>query len=75
MLCLAGCPGKALYVIGVVCSSWSSVNLGTSQRDEMTPLGNTNIPSIRAGNLMVARSGLLMLNWKMITPKALAENP
>ena len=39
------------------------MNLGTSQRDEMTPLGNTNIPSIRAGNMMVARSGLLMLNW------------
>lgn len=54
-LCLSGRFQEALYVIAVVCSTWSSVNIATSQRDILTPYGNQNLPSVRSGNRMVAR--------------------
>ena len=54
-LCLSGRPQEAFYVIAVVCSSWSAVNNGTSQRDILTPLGAQMLPGVRAGNRMVAR--------------------
>ncbi len=60
-LCLAGEFGKVLCVLGVVCSSWSIVNIATSQRDELTPYGNCFLPSVRAGNKMVARWGYIVL--------------
>ena len=56
-LCLSGRFQEALYVIAVVCSTWSSVNIATSQRDILTPLGNQNLPSVESGNRMVARCG------------------
>lgn len=54
-LCLHGRLGEALYVVAVVCSSWSAVNKGTSQRDVLTPLGDPSITGVRAGNQMVSR--------------------
>lgn len=59
-LCLAGEFGKVLCVCGVVCSSWSIVNLATSQRDRLTPYGDCSLPSVRAGNRMVARWGYVV---------------
>ena len=53
-LCLAGAP-NALVTCAIVCSSWSAVNLGTSQRDLLLPYGNWTVPSVRAGNRMVGR--------------------
>ena len=54
-LCLCGNVGAALYVIAVVCSTWSAVNLHTSQRDVLTPYGDSRVTSVRAGNRMVTR--------------------
>ena len=54
-LCLCGRFAQALYIIAVVCSTWSSVNLGTSQRDILTPYGNCAVPSVNGANIMVAR--------------------
>ncbi len=54
-LCLHGRLGEALYVVAVVCSSWSAVNKGTSQRDVLIPLGDPSVTGVRGGNQMVAR--------------------
>ena len=55
VLCVAGKPEATLYVLAVVCSSWSAVNLATSKRDVLTPYGDENVTSVRTGNRMVAR--------------------
>ena len=74
-LCLDGTAGLALFVIAVVCSSWSVVNSGTSQRDLLTPYGQSNLNGVRAGNQMVARQG----GWFLLAPcfiwKTLCHEP
>ena len=60
LLALNGCTELALYTIAVVCSSWSAVNLPTSQRDILTPYGDCSLAGVRCGNRMVARTGLSM---------------
>ena len=60
LLCLAGRYGEALAMIGVVCSSWSVVNLHTSQRSILTPYGDMSRTGVRIGNKMVARPGWLI---------------
>lgn len=57
-LCINGKVDEALYVIAVVCSTWSAVNLATSQRDLLTPLGDTSLPGVHAANRMVSRLGV-----------------
>lgn len=57
-LCINGKVSEALFVIAVVCSTWSAVNLATSQRDLLTPLGDASLPGARAGNRMVSRLGV-----------------
>lgn len=54
-LCLCGRVQEALFIIAVVCSSWSAVNLHTSQRDILTPYGDWSRPSVAGANRMVAR--------------------
>lgn len=56
-LCIRGKISEAFYSIAVVCSSWSAVNLHTSQRDILTPLGQFLQSGVNAGNRMVARWG------------------
>lgn len=55
-LCLNGLVNEALFVIAVVCSSWSAVNLGTSKRDELVPYGDVTVAGVRCGNRMVGRT-------------------
>ena len=55
ILCMSGRPQTALFIIAVVCSTWSAVNLHTSQRDILTPYGDTTRTSVNSGNRMVAR--------------------
>lgn len=57
-LCLRCRFQEALAMIAVVCSTWSVVNLGTSQRDFLCPLGQSVIASVRSANRMVSRKGL-----------------
>ncbi len=45
-------------MIAVVCSTWSVVNLATSQRDVLCPLGQSMLASVRSANRMVSRKGL-----------------
>ena len=56
-LILQGQPAAMLAVLAIVCSSWSAVNKGTSERDELIPLGANYKPSVRSANKMVARTG------------------
>ena len=53
-------PGCGISPFAPVCSSWVPVNLGTSKRTFMDPLGDTSLPHVRDGNLMVARVVLLL---------------
>ena len=62
LLCFAGRYGEALCMMGVVCSSWSVVNLHTSQRSILTPYGDVSRTGVRIGNKMVARPGWLIKN-------------
>lgn len=48
-------------MIAVVCSSWSVVNLGTSKRDILTPLGDETCTGVRVGNKMTSRTQELNL--------------
>ena len=54
---LHGTPGDLLCILGVLCSTWTVVNSGTSGRDFLVPMGRTEYESVRCGNLMVARQG------------------
>ena len=49
--------GKLGFVLwlGVLCSSWVSTSKGSTLRMKFDPLGYENYPSVREGNLMVAR--------------------
>ena len=57
-LILRGQFGSLVTLLAIVCSSWSAVNLGTSERDELVPLGATYKPSVRSANKMVSRTGV-----------------
>lgn len=67
-LCLNGRVSEAFYVIAVVCSTWSAVNLATSQRDCLTPLGDTRVGGVNAGNRMVARWGFGAKKLSFVKP-------
>ena len=53
---LEGHFGLLVALMGVVCSSWSIVNRGTSCRDVLTPLGQVAYLSVRCANKMVSRT-------------------
>lgn len=41
---------------GLKCSTWTSVNAGTSSRSACSSVGNCNHPSVREGNCLGSRS-------------------
>ena len=43
-------------VCATVCSTWVPINKGTSLRCPSSILGNQNLPSVQAGNLLASRS-------------------
>ena len=53
---LRGHPDGFLCHFGIKCSSWSTVNVGTSSRSFCTPVGNTLFRSVRTANTMASRS-------------------
>ena len=57
--------GKAPGLVttwAVVCSSYSIVNVATSMRSLLTPLGNVYNTKVIRGNRMVARTVLVFLS-------------
>ena len=55
MTILRGKYKDLVCIFGILCSTWTVVNSGTSKRDLLTPMGQTTYESVCAGNLMVAR--------------------
>ncbi|CAK9102751.1 unnamed protein product [Durusdinium trenchii] len=56
---LRGDPTGFLCHFGLKCSTWSTVNVGTSCRSERSSLGNCDHESVRSGNAMASRVILL----------------
>ena len=52
---LAGKPDRTLAVLGVECSTYVSINRGTSKRDELNPCGDTSVRSVRLANQATSR--------------------
>ena len=55
----------ALAVLGTVCASWVLTSRGSTQRDVLATPGNTEHPSVRAGNLMVSRTYYTVLFFEI----------
>ena len=52
-----GNPAGAMAVLGIECSTFVSINRGTSWRDELNPWGNPGAPSVQAANMSTSRQG------------------
>ena len=48
-------PGDLLCTLGICCSTWVSINAGTSGRDDLMPMGREHYRSVAASNQMVSR--------------------
>ena len=53
---LRGRFGDLICMMGILCSTWTVVNTGTSCRDLLTPMGQQDFPSVASGNQMVSRT-------------------
>ena len=42
--------------LGLLCSSFTAINLGTSRRSYLVPLGDTSKKSVRESNILASRS-------------------
>ena len=49
-------PGSLTALAGIVCSSWTVINMATSGRTTCTPLGREDREYVALANLMAARS-------------------
>ena len=47
---------RVVCLLAFVCSSFSSMNLGTSKRSPCNPAGDTNVQSVHDGNCMLSRT-------------------
>lgn len=47
---------KSLCVIGLVCSSFVAINAATHRRSILSPLGDTERPHVRMGNILATRT-------------------
>lgn len=63
MCILRGDPSGFLTHFGLKCSSWCSVNVGTSGRSACCSVGNVEYPSVLYANKMASR----YLGWKNLT--------
>lgn len=48
--------GSFSLLAGIVCSSWTTINMATSGRTTCTPLGREDRGYVRAANQMASRS-------------------
>ena len=54
-MALAGSPLGAIAVMGIECSTFVSINKGTSKRDELNPMGDTDVDSVEEANMATSR--------------------
>lgn len=64
MLILEGEFEELVATLAPVCSSWSIVNRGTSQRSMLTPYGNCRNMKVIRGNRMISRTVKLGKWWR-----------
>ena len=57
MLVLEGKYAQMISFLAPVCSSYSAVNVASSARSILTPLGRVTSTSVRRGNKMISRPG------------------
>ena len=60
---LKGKVENLLVLLGMKCSSWSRVNVGTSHRATCCPAGDITKLSVQQANCMAARIGGLKESW------------
>ena len=54
---LSAVQGKQIVWMGLLCSSFTRINVGTSKRSYLVPLGNTAAKSVAESNCLAARTG------------------
>lgn len=52
-------PNRFLAVCAAVCSSWVSISRASCGRSFLSPMGFPWVPSVRVGNMLTSRPGLL----------------
>lgn len=58
LLVLNSAFGQTLAAMGTVCSTWTTVNAGTSKRSILCPDGDPSGLATRKGNIMVGRTAV-----------------
>lgn len=61
--------------LALVCTSFSSINQGTSRRSPVTPWGDTSLEYIQLGNCLASRTILLCLLCSALRGKFYLEQP
>lgn len=72
---LSGKSGDLLVLLGMKCSSWSRVNIGTSLRSICCPAGDLSKLNVTMANCMAARTILLILLVSALKATWLLEQP
>ncbi|CAE7359121.1 unnamed protein product [Symbiodinium sp. CCMP2456] len=58
---MSAVQGRAVVWFGLVCSSFTVINMGHSKRSFLVPMGDTSKRTVQEGNCLGARTCLLML--------------
>ena len=59
-------PGDAICLFAIKCSSFSSMNLGTSKRSACNALGSDDVPSVRSSNQLLERLGFITVEESLL---------
>jgi len=68
-------PHNSVLIMATVCSSFSSINVGTSRRSILLPEGRTDLAYISRGNCMMSRTVLLAMLATSLGISFMVENP
>lgn len=75
IVCLLRVRDRGLAFIAAQCSSWVWINRMVSKRNAADTHGDTAIPSVREGNMLNSRVGLLCVMAFMIGVRFVIEQP
>lgn len=65
MMTLLNCKEHSVFHFGLTCGTWVVTSRGSTLRHFLAPMGLLSAPSVKAANLMVARSGFRSLDTCM----------
>ena len=75
MWCLLNAAEEFTSWLAVVCTSFSSMNVGTSKRSPVTPWGDQDRPHVVLGNLLMSRTILLVFLVTALKGRWYIEQP